>query len=316
MIVGSSNDAPVATRFEGSRARRYLTTLRERPAWVVMRAIARFDVVRSAMRAVRRAPAREAGATVFPDLDTAAALRELEADGVVTGLELPAAVVEEILAFVDTAPCYGDQNTLEGFRYAEADEVRARVPRFCLTARYAYVAESCPAVKALTTDGKLLELATKYLRCEPVLQTTILWWSFAGESSDAEKSSAAQLFHYDVDDYRFLKFFFYLTDIDEDAGPHVVVRGTHRRKKVRHQLRMRRHEDAEIVRHYTAEKIQPMLGPVGSGFAEDTCAFHKGAPPRTKDRLVLQLEFATRDYGFQHWSDVSRAGAAAPAATA
>ena len=31
-------------------------------------------------------------------------------------------------------------------------------------------------------------------------------------------------FHYDVDDFKFLKLFFYLNDVDENCGPHVYVK--------------------------------------------------------------------------------------------
>jgi hypothetical protein len=282
------------------------TTLRTRPDWVLMRAVSRFDRVRTVQRARARPPIRSYGDSVFDDLDVARAAAALERDGVYTGMGLPGNVLSEVRDFAQNAICYGDQGFRSGFRYQDAQLLRLTVPRFCLTARYVGVADACPAVGALTTDGKLWQLAAEYLRCEPVLQTALLWWSFALESPIEDRSAAAQLFHFDLDDYRFLKFFFYITDVDEDHGPHVVVRGTHRHKRFGHQLVLKRRDDEEITRCYSSENILQICGSAGTGFAEDTRCFHKGAPPRTGDRLVLQLEFGTKDYEFQQESDASR----------
>ena len=38
----------------------------------------------------------------------------------------------------------------------------------------------------------------------------------------------------------------------------------------------------------------------GFGFIEDPLCFHKGLTPTERDRLLLQIEFATTDYGMQN----------------
>ena len=122
--------------------------------------------------------------------------------------------------------------------------------------------------------------------------------SFAVKNaSEQDRSDAAQKYHMDVDDYRFIKFFFYLTDVDENGGPHVVVKGTHKHKKFAHQLKLQRFSDQEMVTEYGADKVDVLCGLAGYGFIEDTLCFHKGYPPLNRDRLVLQVEFGLRDYG-------------------
>ncbi len=49
-----------------------------------------------------------------------------------------------------------------------------------------------------------------------------------------------------------------------------------------------------------SQNVITIFGKAGFGFAEDTIAFHKGTPPLNKPRLILQIEFATHNYGMQN----------------
>ena len=114
------------------------------------------------------------------------------------------------------------------------------------------------------------------------------------------------MFHYDLDDYRFLKFFFYLTDVDDKSGPHICVRASHKYKKFSHILLRKRETDREIIDSYGEESLVTICGEAGFGFVEDPLCFHKGLTPTHKDRLLLQIEFATTDYGMQNdYRDIS-----------
>jgi hypothetical protein len=155
---------------------------------------------------------------------------------------------------------------------------------------------ACPEIAALSRDPALIAIAEQYLGKPPRHTGTELWWTFPSPVTEQQKSDAAQLFHFDLDDFRFLKFFFYLTDVGDGAGPHVVVLGTHRRKTLTHQAVIRRQSDADIVRAYGAERVRRILLPAGSGFAEDTFCFHKGETPTRDRRLLLQFEFCVNDF--------------------
>jgi len=45
-----------------------------------------------------------------------------------------------------------------------------------------------------------------------------------------------QSLHFDMNGWRTLKFFFYLTPVSDADGPHRCIPGTHRRRPLRHQL--------------------------------------------------------------------------------
>ncbi len=149
-------------------------------------------------------------------------------------------------------------------------------------------------IQALATDGSLLSVAQAYLRCQPVFMGCCMWWSTA--FSDESISKAAQLYHFDMPHAKFLKIFVYLTDVDEEQGPHVVVRNTHRRK-LRAFLEDRRFSDEEVLAHYSADRIVTFAGATGTMFAEDTSSLHKGTRVKQGHRLLLQLMYATSGFG-------------------
>jgi len=53
-------------------------------------------------------------------------------------------------------------------------------------------------------------------------------------------------FHYDLEDYRFIKFMFYLTDVDLFNSPHhIYVKGSHEKKKLGYQFSILRRQDRQ-----------------------------------------------------------------------
>ena len=103
---------------------------------------------------------------------------------------------------------------------------------------------------------------------------------------------AAQRFHADLDRLRFVKFFAYLTDVGPDQGPHVYVRGSHRRRPT--ALRAdRRFRDDEVRARFPERDLVSIEGPAGTVFAADTSGLHKGLPLADGHRLVVQVEFAS-----------------------
>ncbi|MBW4612183.1 MAG: phytanoyl-CoA dioxygenase family protein [Desmonostoc vinosum HA7617-LM4] len=238
--------------------------------------------------------------TYFPDVNVDAAVNILKTEGLYLGINLPQDMVKEIVAFAKSTTCYGNRKPSLGFHYHQKQQAQQKSGKKFVVGGYFNTALLCPAIKKLQNDPKLLAIAAKYLEAKPVHQGNLMWWSFAGEKTHDQQSQAAQFFHYDLDDYRFLKFFFYLTDVNEQSGPHVCVRGSHQKKKLSHLLVRKRETDQDIIDYYGIESLVNICGKAGSGFAEDPFCFHKGNTPTHQDRLILQIEFARTDYGMQH----------------
>jgi hypothetical protein len=275
----------------------------ENPSYAIMRILGRFNIVRALMISLHHQEFNSESAaktdSIFPELNIAEIVDQIETDGYYLGLQLPQNTVRKIFNFAASSPCYGNRNPSKGFSYQNKEKILADNPDFLLGSFY-NVSELCPAVKSIEEDPQLLAIAAHYLNSQPILQGTNVWWSFAVDASEQDRSDAAQMYHFDLDDYRFIKFFFYLTDVDEHGGPHVIVKGTHKSKKFAHQLKLRRFSDREMVSEYGADKVTVLCGTAGYGFIEDTLCFHKGNPPQDRDRLVVQVEFGLRDYGVQH----------------
>jgi hypothetical protein len=280
--------------------------LTKNPKWLFMRKVARFKTGRAIMSFFSKRSNKlylslgDESNSYFPDVNVDEVVCDLKSEGLYLGINLPEDIVQEIVQFAKSTTCYGNRKPELGFYYHQKQQAQQQSGKRFIVGSYFNTALLCPAIKKLQNDPKLLAIAAKYLDTKPVHQGNLMWWSFVGETSYREQSQAAQFFHYDIDDYRFLKFFFYLTDVDEQSGPHVCVRGSHKKKSIFHTLLRKREIDKDIVDYYGKESLVKICGKAGLGFVEDPFCFHKGISPTHQDRLILQIEFATTDYQMQH----------------
>ncbi len=157
------------------------------------------------------------------------------------------------------------------------------------------VLSRCPHLLEIANTPLLLKAVSSFFGRKPTLSKVALWHSFP----NAQEAQNAENYHRDVDDVLFLKVFIYLTDVDESAGPHVFIRGSHKDEKF---LDVRRYTDEEIESSYPSEDVLKMTGEAGSAFVENTYGLHKGLVAREKSRILLQFEYSlfpigAYDYG-------------------
>ena len=155
-----------------------------------------------------------------------------------------------------------------------------------------------PDVQDLLADPSLLALVQDYLGCAPSADVLGMWWHTAFQ--DHPDSEAAQYFHFDMDRFKWLKVFIYLTDVGPDNGPHAFVRGSHRTGAIPAHILQRgyvRLTDEEVAEHFPAEDILAFSAPRGSIIVEDTRGLHKGVHVRAGARLILQLQFSNTLFG-------------------
>jgi len=146
----------------------------------------------------------------------------------------------------------------------------------------------------IMADPIFVNVSQAYFGASPALKNVNLWWSAVIDGKP--DSHAAQLFHFDFDAApRWLKFFVYLSDVSSETGPHVYVRGSHRRQAKTRDLLARgyvRIDDDEIASVFGRDNIVELSGLKGTVLAVDTMGFHKGKPPSSGYRLLAQLEYA------------------------
>lgn len=154
------------------------------------------------------------------------------------------------------------------------------------------------AVQELMADRSINALAEAYLDAKPVLDTVNMWWTTAYSSKPDR--AAAQLYHFDMDHVRWVKFFIYLTDMTPEAGPHCFVAGTHRSGAIpQHFLSQgyARLSDNDIAASFPAQDVIEFIGQRGTIIVEDTRGLHKGKPALRGDRLMFELEFSNSLFG-------------------
>jgi hypothetical protein len=153
---------------------------------------------------------------------------------------------------------------------------------------------ACPEMQDYCSDPALALIAARYLGQPVVQDQTALWWTTTQGSRDA--SMNAWLFHQDRDRLSFLKFLCYLTDVGPENGPHTVLRRTHKRVPKSLSTDGRKTDDAVRDAGLSGDIVE-LTGLAGTFMAVDTVGLHKGTPPKTGDRCVLQVEFATSLFG-------------------
>ena len=286
----------------GSHLTEIYKGLTKNPQWLFMRYFCRFETFRSLMVSFAKSPQQPsiAHADDFAsDFTINSVVETLKIEGLYLGINLSPEIRQEIVDFADRTPCYGNRKPKLGFYYFQKEAAQRICPKPILTGYY-FNSAQCPAIARLADHPQLRAIAAHYFQAEPQHIGNQLWWSFATEAQTYERLRAAQVFHYDMDDCRSLKFFFYLTDVDAASGPHVCVRRSHHQKPWLHKLIRRGYSDQKIIKSYGEENLSVLCGEAGYGFVEDPLCFHKGIPPYRRDRLILQIEFAIHDYGMQH----------------
>jgi hypothetical protein len=137
------------------------------------------------------------------------------------------------------------------------------------------------------------------------------WWMF--ESDPKFASLNAQAFHADRERLSFLKFFFYLTDIDENTGPHVYAEGTHKSRPIKFRGD-RRYSDQELKDK--GLNFTPIYGHSGTVIVANTQGLHKGVAPRVPNhgRLLFEIQVSDslqgirrRETSTENWSSSEEA---------
>lgn len=154
-----------------------------------------------------------------------------------------------------------------------------------------------PFIQNLAFDKTILEIAQSYLGCVPILDIVGAWWSSPGDKPDV---TAAQFWHHDMDRPKWIKIFIYLTDCNENNGPHEFIKGSHKDNGIPKILREKgyaRLDDETILEHYSENDIIKCVAKAGDLILEDTIGLHKGKPLVEGNRLMLNFQYSSCCFG-------------------
>jgi hypothetical protein len=266
----------------------------------IMRLFARFKIVREVYSLFHRSRYKEKPSAHQNDPFTVrneCLQRELDEDGYAGGISLDKDVTQEVVYFTQKNPCYAGRNTNQGFYFPEHRQASEALGQNILVAQYFNFSSSDVAKKILRSPS-IKSAVYDYFGHEPKMVGTNLWWTFPGDHSEKERVKHAHFFHRDIDDFKFLKLFIYITDVTSSDGPHVIVKKSHKKAlviRLSDLWRERRFTDKEVEGKF-ADNIEVICGPSGTCFFENTLCLHKGETPQNSPRLVLQIEWALNDY--------------------
>ena len=313
-MLSKLKDAGVRIAVKGPR---YLKALVCEPRWAATFLFGRFYCLRQLSRwlSVESKKIQTARSRLFADLDPSAVVSSLQQDGMTAVFQLPPETVAGIHQYAANAPAVANEDPSLSFVMSKKDEAEAKLGKPVIVASYPEIQKSLD-VKSLLNDPLLNDVAAQYIGSD-VKASARMWWSFPVAATREDRLRFAQgTFHYDPDvDFRALKYFFCLTDTDENSGAHECVIGSHRRKGLRHLFTLFvGQSDQEIERFYGRHNIRKMNCAAGQGFAEDPLCFHKGNAPTENPRLMLELLFVP-ERGVQQAPSTAPAPATDPTAT-
>jgi hypothetical protein len=272
----------------------YRADLRENPRWLVMFLLARTSAGRAIGHLRAQSPAApnaRCGPSMFA-VDRGRVVAALRSDGLFDRLRLPDDVTARIQDFAERTGCFGNHDRRLDLLPAE-HMARQSATHPVTSGHYFERVHGCPAIAAVADDPLLHCIARDYLGPAARLISTRLWWSFPVPlAAGAAGGGSREMLHFDLDDWRIMKCMFYLTPVDDDAGPHLYVRRSHRRHSIRHQfsLTVGRPLD-DVLATYGADRLVRVHGPAGSGLVEDSFGFHAGSLARRRPRLMLEVGF-------------------------
>jgi len=265
-----------------------------RRAYVRMKLLARFPFIRD------RASGRGAGAAFAADPGAAPAAapggmvtgnaEQIASDvcetGLSTGLALSDAACAALQRYAETEVFH-----IDGPDGPQALRPGTPIPPDARYGVYYNASVRAPEIGRLSRDPVLLEAAARYLKDAPRFIGATLWWCFAGPEPEWLENTYSSHWHYDIDDYRSVKFFFYLTDVADGDGAHCYLRGTHRARPLSIALLARRFTDRDVRAAFPDASEVTVTGPAGTGFAIDNFGLHRGLPCTGRHRLALEVCF-------------------------
>jgi hypothetical protein len=173
--------------------------------------------------------------------------------------------------------------------YLSADETKLGQEYFRQHTNYISIANplaNAPVVNEIAFHPLLLDIAQSYLACVPALGGMNLRKSYRNNLPEFD----TLYFHVDPNSPRFLKFFFYLNDVDINGGPFCYVRGSHK-KRFRGWLSKGRWNLDEMEAAYGRENVMHLTANVGDIVVADTNGFHRGTKITGNDRTMLTLDY-------------------------
>tara|TARA_B100000989_G_scaffold283147_1_gene248809 strand:- start:506 stop:1444 length:939 start_codon:yes stop_codon:yes gene_type:complete len=152
------------------------------------------------------------------------------------------------------------------------------------------------------TNKYLIEVVSRYLKCVPILTNLSLWYS----PNDKIYKNSSQEYHLDHEDYRQVKGFLFINEIDLQTGPLNIInneQSNNIQKLINYRMtKSDKRVNDQIIQDLKNKKINinenTMTGKSGDLLLCDTSScFHYGSRLGNKPRFILAFQYVT-PFGF------------------
>ena len=138
-------------------------------------------------------------------------------------------------------------------------------------------------------------LADTYIGAPGKISSLQYWETYPSKTGVSE---AAQMFHYDLDTFKWVKVLIFLNDVNLGNGPHEAVLGTHHSESNCNHLKQgySRISDSDV---YSIPDVQArkFCGLAGSAIICDTKAIHKGNQVISGNRNIIEVLYTSNTFG-------------------
>lgn len=148
-----------------------------------------------------------------------------------------------------------------------------------------------PHLLELANSPTILSIVEQVFGAKPTISLLQVWWLMAGfdmkENSEEIYAKRPLEFHRDIDDWSEIKFFIYLTDVDEEAGPHAFIKESHTwllpfRKRAL---------DFDSPNFPMPENLIKLTGKAGLAWLENSYGLHRAIIPTQNHRLIVAVTY-------------------------
>jgi hypothetical protein len=154
-------------------------------------------------------------------------------------------------------------------------------------------------IQKIITKKDIYEICSYYFKAEPVFDNVSLSISSNFNKKDnLGDAEAAQLFHFDLERPKWLKFLIYINDINLNNGPHCYVKKTHLNNGIPFGIRSRgyvRLNDQELKKFNLESSV--LTAKAGTAIIEDTRGLHKGEKLVSGYRILLNIQMNNSLFG-------------------
>ncbi len=148
---------------------------------------------------------------------------------------------------------------------------------------------TCTPLLKLANDPLILDAVAQSLGARPTIATFQAWWTLGENNATGAHVHYDDVYHRDVDDWRFVKLFVYLTDTTIRSGAHNFVRKSHRSPALTRRGPI---TDAAVAQAFPADDVVTIEGKAGTVFLENTWGIHRPLLATEGRRLIFSVLYS------------------------